>query len=58
MKRLLIAITVLVAGTAVLAGQPEGSPLEVAGLEPTPLFPRGEPLMQVARLTVANRTSL
>ena len=59
MRWLLTIAIVLCAETAAPAGPSADSAVqavEVVGLEPTVLFPHGEPLVQIARLTVINRT--
>ena len=59
MRWLLTVAIVLSAETAALAGPSADSAVQavqIAGLEPTVLFPHGEPLVQIARLTVINLT--
>ena len=46
----------LVVGLSAGAAEGPRQAVAIAGLEPTVLFPHGEPLMQLARLTVANTT--
>ncbi len=56
--RLLLLLTTLAARTptTTLAADQSKSPVAVVKLQPTILFPRGESLLQLARLTVSNQT--
>ena len=57
MKRSALPAVALVISVSLWQGLACAGPIEIVAVEPTPLFPRGEPLMQVARLAVSHRGS-
>ena len=56
MKRSRLLTAAVVISAIFSGGLVQAGPVEIVSVEPTPLFPRGESLMQVARLAVDNRS--